>query len=83
MTTIALTGATGFIGRHLMSELPKRGYKIRALLRRPADVALQCDSAVIGDLARPQNLAAAFADVDAVIHSAGIAHAMSGVPTDD
>ena len=83
MTTIALTGATGFIGRHLMSELPKRGYKIRALLRRPADVALQCDSAVIGDLARPQNLSAAFVDVDAVVHSAGIAHAMSGVPADD
>ncbi len=83
MKTIALTGATGFIGRRLMSELPKRGYKIRALLRRPAKVALQCDSAVIGDLARPQNLSAAFADVDAVVHSAGIAHAMSGVPADD
>jgi len=83
MKTIALTGATGFIGRHLMSELPKRGYKIRALLRRPSDFALQCDSAVIGDLARPQNLSAAFADVDAVVHSAGIAHAMSGVPADD
>lgn len=83
MRTIALTGATGFIGRYLMSELPKRGYKIRALLRRPAQFALQCDSAVIGDLTRPQNLAAAFADVDAVVHSAGIAHAMSGVPADD
>jgi len=81
--TIALTGATGFIGRHLMRELPKRGYRIRALLRRPAPSALQCDSAVIGDLARPQNLSAAFADIDAVVHSAGIAHAMSGVPADD
>ena len=66
-----------------MSSLSKRGYRIRALLRRPSEDPLQCDSAVIGDLARPQNLAAAFADVDAVIHSAGIAHAMSGVPTDD
>jgi nucleoside-diphosphate-sugar epimerase len=83
MKTIALTGATGFIGRHLMSELSKRGYKVRALLRRPAPFALQCDSAVIGDLALPQNLAAAFLDVDAVVHSAGIAHAMSGIPADD
>jgi nucleoside-diphosphate-sugar epimerase len=55
MKTVALTGATGFIGRRLMSELPKRGYKVRALLRRPAPFALQCDSAVIGDLTRPQN----------------------------
>ena len=38
---------------------------------------------MVGDLARPQNMAAALADVDAVIHSAGIAHAMSGVPEDD
>lgn len=83
MRTIALTGATGFIGRRLMSELPKRGYSIRVLLRRPPEHALQCDSAVIGDLARPQNLSAAFAGVDAVVHSAGIAHAMSGLPADD
>jgi len=32
---VALTGATGLIGRHLLKELPKRGYKIRVLLRRP------------------------------------------------
>jgi UDP-glucose 4-epimerase len=38
---------------------------------------------VVGDLARPQNMAAALADVDAVIHSAGLAHAMSGLPEDD
>ena len=80
---VALTGATGFIGRHLLRELPKRGYRLRILLRRPSEVPLDCASAIIGDLARPQNLSAAFADVDAVIHSAGIAHAMSGVPADD
>ena len=40
-------------------------------------------SAVIGDLARPRNMAAALEGVDAVIHSAGLAHAMSGIPEDD
>ena len=35
---IALTGATGFIGRHLVADLPKRGYRVRVLLRRPAEV---------------------------------------------
>src|SRR5262244_3221525 len=34
-------------------------------------------------LARPQNMAAALADVGAIIHSAGVAHAMSGLPEDD
>jgi UDP-glucose 4-epimerase len=80
---IALTGATGFIGRRLLAELPRRGFRMRVLLRRPTEIALDCGSAIIGDLARPQNMAAALADVDAVIHSAGVAHTMSGVPADD
>lgn len=80
---IALTGATGFIGRHLLAELPKRGYRVRVLLRRPNPVVNEAGSAVIGDLTAPRNLSAAFADVDAVVHSAGLAHAMSGRPEDD
>jgi nucleoside-diphosphate-sugar epimerase len=80
---IALTGATGFIGQYLLRELPKRGYRLRVLLRRPSVVPMECASAVVGDLARPQNMAAALADVDGVIHSAGLAHAMSGLPEDD
>src|SRR5438045_2103001 len=83
MTLIALTGATGFIGRRLVAELPKRGYRIRVLLRRPAQIPLDCDSAVIGDLARPQNLNAAFQDAVAVVHSAALAPGMSGTPDDD
>ena len=80
---IALTGATGFIGQYLLRELSRRGYRLRVLLRRPSATPIQSASAVIGDLARPQNMAAALADIDAVIHSAGIAHAMSGLPDDD
>jgi UDP-glucose 4-epimerase len=80
---IALTGATGFIGQYLLREMPKRGYRIRALLRRPASTPMDVSSAVIGDLTRPQNMSAALAGVDAVIHSAGLAHAMSGIPEDD
>ncbi len=80
---VALTGATGFIGQYLLRELPKRGYRLRVLLRRPSSVPIETASAIIGDIARPQNMAAALADADAVIHSAGLAHAMSGLPEDD
>src|SRR5262249_8752261 len=80
---IALTGATGFIGQHLLRELPKRGHRLRVLLRRPAPVPNATASAVIGDLARPMNMSAALEGIDAVIHSAGLAHAMSGIPEDD
>ncbi|MGO4706450.1 NAD-dependent epimerase/dehydratase family protein [Microvirga sp. 2MCAF38] len=80
---IALTGATGFIGRHLLRELPRQGFRVRVLLRRPSEVPEGASSAVIGDIASPQNMSAALRDVDAVIHSAGLAHAMSGRPEDD
>jgi nucleoside-diphosphate-sugar epimerase len=80
---LALTGATGFIGQHLLRELPNRGYQVRVLLRRPTAVPTWSASAVIGDLARPQNMSAALVGVAAVIHSAGLAQAMSGVPEDD
>ena len=80
---LALTGATGFIGQYLLRELPGRGHRLRVLLRRPAPVALPSTSAVIGDLAKPRNMAAALEGVDAVIHSAGTSTGMSGQPQDD
>lgn len=80
---IALTGATGFIGRHLLTALSARGYRVRVLLRRPIELPAGASSAIVGDLARPINMAAALSGVDAVVHSAGLAHAMSGAPEDD
>lgn len=78
-----MTGATGFIGRYLVPALLAHGYRVRILLRRPSPVPLECSSAVIGDLSRLRNMKDAFEDADFVIHTAGVAHAMSGVPEDD
>ena len=61
MQRIFVTGATGFIGQYLLKELPKRGYRVRVLLRRPTALPKGCPSAVIGDLARPYNMAEALA----------------------
>ncbi|TNC07234.1 NAD-dependent epimerase/dehydratase family protein [Methylobacterium terricola] len=80
---VALTGSTGFIGRHLLTALTARGYRVRVLLRRPVELPPGISGAVVGDLARPQNMAAALSGADAVVHSAGLAHAMSGAPEDD
>ena len=80
---IALTGVTGFVGQHLLRELPARGYRMRVLLRRPTDLPIECASALIGDLEKPQNMAAALAGIGAIIHTAGLAHAMSGRPEND
>ena len=80
---IALTGATGFIGQYLLRELAARGYRMRVLLRRPTTLPVECASALIGDLQNPRNMAAALTGIGAVIHTAGLAHAMSGRPEDD
>jgi UDP-glucose 4-epimerase len=80
---IALTGATGFIGSHLLAKLSGRGYRLRVLLRRPSPEPIACASALIGDLARPHHMSEALAGADAVIHSAGVAEGMSGLPEDD
>jgi nucleoside-diphosphate-sugar epimerase len=83
MPLVALTGATGFIGQHLLKALSRRGYRMRVLLRRPTMLPEGCASVLIGDLARPYNMSEALAEVDAVIHTAGIASTMSGLPEDD
>jgi UDP-glucose 4-epimerase len=63
--------------------LPKRGYRVRVLLRRPTMLPPEASGAVVGDLAAPRNMSNALAGVHAVIHSAGLAHGMSGLPEDD
>ena len=80
---IALTGATGFIGQYLVRELPRLGFRVRVLLRRPTTLPIDCANAVIGDLTRPINIAAALADVHAVVHSAALTPTMSGAPEED
>jgi nucleoside-diphosphate-sugar epimerase len=83
MALIALTGATGFIGRHLVRELPKRGFQVRVLLRRPSAEAMAAPSAVIADLSDPKRMAAALSGVNALVHSAAIAADVTGTPEDD
>jgi uncharacterized protein YbjT (DUF2867 family) len=58
--TILVTGATGNVGRHLVEQLVRAGHHVRALTRNAATAQLP-DGAevVVGDLQRPETLAAA------------------------
>jgi nucleoside-diphosphate-sugar epimerase len=71
MTTVALTGASGFLGTHLRQALRDAGHDVRALHRRPADdepgVAV-----VRGDLRDADALARLVDGVDAVVHAAAL-----------
>ncbi|SDH70695.1 SDR family oxidoreductase [Nonomuraea jiangxiensis] len=66
-TKILITGATGNVGRPLVSLLVEAGYKPRALTRDPASARLPAGAEVAGgDLTDPGSLDAALDGVDAV-----------------
>ncbi|AKU95126.1 Oxidoreductase [Labilithrix luteola] len=64
---ILVTGATGHVGRHVVSELRDAGAHVRALVRNP-DRANIADGVelVRGDLSVPESLEAGLEGVDAV-----------------
>ncbi|NDL58283.1 NAD(P)H-binding protein [Phytoactinopolyspora mesophila] len=65
--TILVTGATGNVGRHVVSGLLTAGVQVRAMVRNPDTARLPDGVDVVpGDLAKPETLAAAADGVDAV-----------------
>ncbi|MDN5874669.1 MAG: NAD-dependent epimerase/dehydratase family protein, partial [Sinobacteraceae bacterium] len=77
---IAVTGASGFIGRRLVVALNEAGYRTRVLMRRdPVDAlwrGLQPE-VVAGDLGDADALQRLVRGADAVIHLAGLIKATS------
>ncbi|ORW94718.1 hypothetical protein AWB92_10375 [Mycobacterium sp. IEC1808] len=59
---ILVTGATGRVGRHLVTQLAAAGHPVRALIRDPSKAATFPPSveAVVADLTEPRSLTAAF-----------------------
>jgi dihydroflavonol-4-reductase len=73
---ILVTGATGFIGTHLVARLAALGRSVRCLVRRK--VALPDGvEAVYADLAAGSGLDDALRGVNTVIHLAGVTKALS------
>ncbi|MET8544647.1 NmrA family NAD(P)-binding protein [Kitasatospora sp. NPDC004799] len=62
MTEILVIGATGSVGRHVVTALAEEGHTVRALVRDPAKAVLPAGvEAVRGDLTVPESLAPALA----------------------
>ncbi|WP_332692871.1 NAD-dependent epimerase/dehydratase family protein, partial [Bosea sp. (in: a-proteobacteria)] len=80
---VLVTGASGFVGRHLLRELGRAGYQLRAALRRPLPGTSGVEQVVIGDLGRPVDWSLALAGVRHVVHAAGLAHADTDLPEED
>jgi uncharacterized protein YbjT (DUF2867 family) len=81
----AVTGATGFVGPHLVAALARHGWKLRLLMRRwtplPSLAGVEAEI-VWGDLGDETSLKALVAGVDAVVHAAGLIKARRSIDFD-
>ena len=72
---ILVTGAAGFVGRHVTRLLAERGERVRGLVRDAAGAAVlddvDCELAR-GDVTDPSSLQVAMEGVDAVVHLVAI-----------
>lgn len=71
----AVTGATGFVGPHLIAALARHGWRLRLLIRRwtPLPSLPGVDAEIVwGDLTDEAALRRLAAGADAVVHAAGL-----------
>src|SRR3984885_3799425 len=77
---VALTGGTGFIGSHILTELQAHGHQVTALVRDDAQAdtvaARGATPAVVDLYARPA-VAKLLADADGAVHTASPGDAAS------
>ena len=77
---ILLTGATGYVGRHLLARLEALNVPVRCLTRRPEALAPRvgpCTEVVVGDVLAPESMASAMEGISAayyLVHSMSAAH---------
>jgi uncharacterized protein YbjT (DUF2867 family) len=72
---VAVTGATGFVGPHLVTALARRGWRLRILVRRwtPLPSLAGVDAnLILGDLSSESALRQLVQGADAVVHAAGL-----------
>jgi len=71
---VLVTGATGFIGRHLVEQLVRQGRDVRCLVRKTSDISRLKRLGVelsYGDLLNRESLEAIVQDVSIIYHLAG------------
>jgi nucleoside-diphosphate-sugar epimerase len=79
---VLVTGASGFIGKHLTSTLAKQGWQVRAAARDPSRIPARAEveRVAMPDLAHPADWSNLLAGISHIVHLAGIAHAPGSLP---
>ncbi len=72
--SILITGATGFIGNHLLSELEQKNHRIVIALRKPSTSNSNHKTTVVGEIDNSTPWKTALENIDVVIHLAARAH---------
>ncbi|MDB5875974.1 MAG: UDP-glucose 4-epimerase [Ramlibacter sp.] len=74
-TTVLVTGADGFVGRHLVPYLAAQGYKVIVASRTVSHFGIpDLATASLPDLSIPFDWTPLLKECDVVVHLAGIAH---------
>ena len=75
MAVVAITGATGFIGRHVVPVFLERGHSVRALVRNPVEASVPRGVCPIpGEITDPAAVENVLRGVEIAIHLSGVAH---------
>ena len=75
MARVLVTGATGFVGRHLCEALTIAGHIVRAAVRAEPRIPLRVpDEILVRDIGGSTDWSAALGGVDVVVHLAGRVH---------
>lgn len=77
-----ITGANGFVGKPLCSELLRRGKVVRAAVRSPSSLVENVEVAVVSSIDGKTDWSDALRGVDAVIHLAARVHVMKDTAID-
>ena len=70
---VLVTGASGFLGGHLVKELLSRDYHVKAFVRKTSDISNFEESAnlefIYGDLTDKQSISEALNDIELIFHN--------------
>lgn len=75
--SVLVTGANGFVGHVLCTELARRGNKVRAAIRELSRATnVPCEVAVVGNIEADLDWSPVLAGIDTVVHLAARVHVM-------